>query len=214
MKKVLIVILFFFIFTLNVNAYSNKYFNISIPDDYKISMENVGTYQWVNAEEGSNIVVSVALRPVEKGIKDYTTKEKAAFIDNIISELEAQYYKAYETKVEVDFVTSDEIKLNGCYGLFIKVKIDDFLGTGSEMNQYINVFESKNFLYSLVYSTAEKTYNQKAYNSLKNSFEIKDETSNTNFEKGLQTILNITSLAILISSGIYVFRRMRSGKSK
>jgi hypothetical protein len=109
---------------------------------------------------------------------------------------------------------SDEIKQNGCYGMFIKVKVDNFLGTGSEMNQYINVFESENFIYSLVYSTSEKTYNKADYNTLKKSFKIKDETENTKFEGLLQTILNITSLGILVISGIYVFRRIKDGKNK
>jgi len=205
--------LFLFILPISfVYAYNNRYFSIEVPDNYEIHMENIDTFQWINAEEGSNVVLSISLKSDEKDINEYTKEEKNNFIEGVIKDLENQYYKAYEKEMDVKLVNSEDIKLNGYKGMLIETKIEDFLNTGSTMKQYINIVESNNFLYSLVYSTGDKTYNEEDYNQIKKSFKILDEKPINYIYNNIQYLLNYVSLGILIFFGVVVFRRIKDDK--
>lgn len=214
MKKILFLLFLLIIPTSFVSAYSNRYFTIEVPESYELHMDNIDTFQWINEEEGSNIVLSISLKTNEKDIYKYTKEEKNKFIDGIIRDLETQYYKAYEKEMDVKLVNSKEIKINGYKGISIETQINDFLSTGSNMNQYINVVESKNFLYSLVYSTGEKTYNEKDYNQVKKALKILDEKPINYIYSSIQYFLNYISLGILVFFGIIVFRRLKNDKKQ
>jgi len=212
MKKILFMLFLFILPISFVYAYNNRYFSIEVPENYELHMENIDTFQWINEEEGSNIVLSISLKSDEKDINEYSKEETNTFIEGVITDLEKQYYKAYEKEMDVKLIDNKEIKLNGYKGISIETEIKDFLNTGSTMKQYINVVESKNFLYSLVYSTGEITYNEDDYNKVKKSFKVLDEKPVNYIYSNIQYLLNYISLGILIFFGIVVFRRIKDDK--
>lgn len=161
-----------------VEAYSNKYFDIIMPKDYKITTEKDGTYQWVNSAAGSNYVISVRLKTTNKNVLSYNKLETSNFTKGIIDTLEAQYYSNYKKEVPVTLVSNTQEKFGKYNALTIKLKIDNFLSTGNKMNQYVYILESNDLLYSVVYSSTDKTLNLKELNIIKNSFKIKDEMYN------------------------------------
>jgi len=212
MKKIIITFILFFGFSLNASAYNNKYFEVTLPEGYDLLTESSGIYQWVNGELGSNYVVSVALNSENVSLIDYTKEEKAVFVSDLIDELEEQYLVAYEEEIDVLLVTSDEIRLNGHDGIHVEVMIEDFLNTGSDMYQYIDVLESKHYLYSLTYSTALLTYDEVAYEGVRNSLKIEDDKTTALNLLILKWGIIIVVVFLLMIGSYYFGRRGSNGK--
>ena len=194
-----------------VKGYSNRYFDLTIPSGYELTTSTDGTYQWVNKTEGSNYVVSVKLKNVDKSILDFTTAEKQAFVTGIVNNLEAQYKETYGKEIPVEIITATDDKLSSYDAIFIKVKINDFLSTGYTLNQYIFVTESKNLLYSVVYSTSVNTYNDKDFKLVKDSFKINDDMPKSML---FETAKDIGIVIIIFTAGFLtkpIYKKIKKG---
>ena len=100
MKKLFI--LFALLFNMvNIKAYENKYFDIDIPQEYKITVEEDNLYKW----EKDNKYISISVSSNENGytVKNYTEEDINNQKKYIEEKINANLDK-YDTKVEVTYM--------------------------------------------------------------------------------------------------------------
>lgn len=209
-KKILILFLSIMLTFSFVMAEDNMFFKIDLPTDYILTTKMSGTYQWVNEKAGSNYVVSMKLRTEEATINDLDDSQKKKVIDSIINTLKEQYYNTYKQEVKVDIVYHSEKKFGKYNSLGITLKIKNFLSTGHDMNQYINVIDSDHYIYTVFYSTTDEKYDANQYDKAQKSFIIKDDMIRvSNFEK-----IKYGSIAVGIFLLGYIISSLKNKISK
>lgn len=191
--KFIVIILLMLTSVINAHAFESRYFNLDLPAGYEITTQKDGTYQWVNETKGSNYVMSVKFRDESKSILNYTKEDLSTFVSGMVESLKAQYSENYNTTVDVTLIDSGLGRFNNYDSIYIKVGINNFLSTGKNMNQYIYVMETKNLMYSLVYSTFSDSYDESEFAKIENSLKLKDEL-NVGF---LENFIEITVFIIL-----------------
>ena len=172
MKKLFI--LFALLFNIvNIKAYENKYFDIDIPQEYKITVEENNLYKW----EKDNKYISISISNNENGytVKNYTEEDinnQKIYIEEKINE----NLDKYDTKVEVTDIKKIVLN-NNLYSLSYTIYWPTQDHTGYDIYQFGNVISTDNYMYTIVYNSNTKEID-KEFNNILNSFNPIDSTNN------------------------------------
>ncbi len=172
MKKLFI--LFVLLFNVvNIKAYENKYFDIDIPQEYKITVEENNLYKW----EKDNKYISISISNNENGytVKNYTEEDinnQKIYIEDKINE----NLDKYDTKVEVTDIKKIVLN-NNLYSLSYTIYWPTQDHTGYDIYQFGNVISTDNYMYTIVYNSNTKEID-KEFNNILNSFNPIDSTNN------------------------------------
>ena len=172
MKKLFI--LFVLLFNVvNIKAYENKYFDIDIPQEYKITVEENNLYKW----EKDNKYISISISNNENGytVKNYTEEDinnQKIYIEEKINE----NLDKYDTKVEVTDIKKIVLN-NNLYSLSYTIYWPTQDHTGYDIYQFGNVISTDNYMYTIVYNSNTKEID-KEFNNILNSFNPIDSTNN------------------------------------
>lgn len=183
MKKIFF-LLIYFLFILNVEAYSNDLFQIDIPEEYKIE-NNKAIYKW--NKDDSYIAITVHDNTkLQYNVSSYTDED----INNYKSHLEtsiSEGLKNYNVSVNVRDVFKETI--NDVDSLTYNLSFNS-----KEVNQYQkgNVFTTENYIITFVISS-NKEINEEEYSSILNSLTIHDEKIRFKF-----TTIDMIALIFLI----------------
>lgn len=183
MKKIFF-LLIYFLFMLNVEAYSNDLFQIDIPEEYKIE-NNKAIYKWNKDDSYIAITVDDNTK-LQYNVSSYTDED----INNYKSHLEtsiSEGLKNYNVSVNVRDVFKETI--NGVDSLTYNLSFNS-----KEVNQYQkgNVFTTENYIITFVISS-NKEINEEEYSSILNSLTIHDEKIRFKF-----TTIDMIALIFLI----------------
>ena len=176
MKKLFI--LFALLFNIvNIKAYENKYFDIDIPQEYKITVEEDNLYKW----EKDNKYISIGVSNNENGytVKNYTEEDINNQKKYIEEKINANLDK-YDTKVEV----TDMKKIvlgNNHYSLSYTIYWPTQDHTGYDIYQFGNVISTDNYMYTILYNSNTKDIDEE-FNTILNSFNPIDSTHNQSKE--------------------------------
>ncbi len=202
-KTLIFIIIAYVFFVPNIYGYENNFFDIKIPKNYKTNVSQEGTYQWVNKKKKSNFVVSINLRTNKTSLFKYNDEKKEQYISNVISSMEEQYYYMYKKEIPLNLLYQKETKFGSYNSLFLKLQIENMLNSNINMNQFIYIIESKNYIYNVVYTTPEKEYDKSVITELQKSFIINDKSKNNNiFEIVIKTSIFIFGF---ISAFVYKY---------
>lgn len=183
MKKIFF-LLIYFLFMLNVEAYSNDLFQIDIPEEYKIE-NNKAIYKWNKDDSYIAITVDDNTK-LQYNVSSYTDED----INNYKSHLEtsiSEGLKNYNVSVNVRDVFKETI--NDVDSLTYNLSFNS-----KEVNQYQkgNVFTTENYIITFVISS-NKEINEEEYSSILNSLTIHDEKIRFKF-----TTIDMIALIFLI----------------
>lgn len=183
MKKIFF-LLIYFLFILNVEAYSNDLFQIDIPEEYKIE-NNKAIYKWNKDDSYIAITVDDNTK-LQYNVSSYTDED----INNYKSHLEtsiSEGLKNYNVSVNVRDVFKE--KINDVDSLTYNLSFNS-----KEVNQYQkgNVFTTENYIITFVISS-NKEINEEEYSSILNSLTIHDEKIRFKF-----TTIDMIALIFLI----------------
>ena len=183
MKKIFF-LLIYFLFILNVEAYSNDLFQIDIPEEYKIE-NNKAIYKWNKDDSYIAITVDDNTK-LQYNVSSYTDED----INNYKSHLEtsiSEGLKNYNVSVNVRDVFKETI--NDVDSLTYNLSFNS-----KEINQYQkgNVFTTENYIITFVISS-NKEINEEEYSSILNSLTIHDEKIRFKF-----TTIDMIALIFLI----------------
>ena len=183
MKKIFF-LLIYFLFILNVEAYSNDLFQIDIPEEYKIE-NNKAIYKWNKDDSYIAITVDDNTK-LQYNVSSYTDED----INNYKSHLEtsiSEGLKNYNVSVNVRDVFKETI--NDVESLTYNLSFNS-----KEVNQYQkgNVFTTENYIITFVISS-NKEINEEEYSSILNSLTIHDEKIRFKF-----TTIDMIALIFLI----------------
>lgn len=183
MKKIFF-LLIYFLFMLNVEAYSNDLFQIDIPEEYKIE-NNKAIYKWNKDDSYIAITVDDNTK-LQYNVSSYTDED----INNYKSHLEtsiSEGLKNYNVSVNVRDVFKETI--NNVDSLTYNLSFNS-----KEINQYQkgNVFTTENYIITFVISS-NKEINEEEYSSILNSLTIHDEKIRFKF-----TTIDMIALIFLI----------------
>lgn len=183
MKKIFF-LLIYFLFILNVEAYSNDLFQIDIPEEYKIE-NNKAIYKWNKDDSYIAITVDDNTK-LQYNVSSYTDED----INNYKSHLEtsiSEGLKNYNVSVNVRDVFKETI--NDVDSLTYNLSFNS-----KEVNQYQkgNVFTTENYIITFVISS-NKEINEEEYSSILNSLTIHDEKIRFKF-----TTIDMIALIFLI----------------
>ena len=176
MKKLFI--LFALLFNIvNIKAYENKYFNIDIPQEYKITVEEDNLYKW----EKDNKYISISVSNNENGytVKNYTEEDINNQKKYIEEKINANLDK-YDTKVEVTDMKKTVLS-NNLYSLSYTIYWPTQDYTGYDIYQFGNVISTDNYMYTIVYNSNTKDIDEE-FNTILNSFNPIDSTKNQSKE--------------------------------
>ncbi len=176
MKKLFI--LFALLFNIvNIKAYENKYFDIDIPQEYKITVEEDNLYKW----EKDNKYISISISNNENGytVKNYTEEDINNQKKYIEEKINANLDK-YDTKVEVTDMKKTVLG-NNLYSLSYTIYWPTQDHTGYDIYQFGNVISTDNYMYTIVYNSNTKDIDEE-YNTILNSFNPIDSTKNQSKE--------------------------------
>lgn len=214
-KILILLISFLAIPVLSVKAYQNPYFEIEMPSGYDATNEQNGTYQWKNTNNDSNYIVSVQFRTEEKRIAQYTSEEQEKLVNDIIESLKNQYYEDYNTDISVQLTENKTVKYHSYDAYYIKLGVENFLSTGRTMTQSIYIIETKNLIYSVIYSAYLDSMNTMEAKIVENSFVIKDQLYEASYIKWIEFGgVSLVSLIVgYVIATIVIHSKKKRGKS-
>lgn len=202
MKKIFILIIFLLGIT-NIKAYENDYFKIDIPETYKINEDDKKEYKWEN--ENNFIAITVTDNTKLKyNIEKYTetdiNNQKKYIENNINKQLEE-----YDIKVSVTDIKKAKINDDTVLNYHIYWPSKDL--TGYETYQIGNIYTTKNYLITILYSSDKKIEDDSEYYNIIKSVSIKDDKIK---EVNYYYIIIIIPIILAI---ITVYKRHRKQKA-
>ena len=201
MKKVLLLIMILSSF-ITIKAYENDYFSLDIPDGYKISKEENGTYKW----DYNNNYIAISLNDNTQNkynIKYFSQEEidkQKYYIEDMINEKLSSYnIKATVTSIE-------RKNIDDLYFLEYNLYLPSKASTGYDTHQRGRIYSLNKYLITIIYNT-DKEIAEDEYSSLINTFKIKDISIDTR-------IKNIIIIAIVLGVVLGIIGYFVSSKKK
>lgn len=194
MKKILLSLIVFLSLA-NVKAYENDYFKINIPNNYKEEIVDNDSYKWSN--ENSYISISIISNTtLNYNIEAFSEKDienqKIYIEENINKSLEE-----YNIKVNVTNISKE--LLNNNYVLKYNIYWPTKGITGNDTYQIGNVFTTKKYIITMLYSSNNEINDKSEYYSIINSFNIKDKVFKViTYKEAFAFILVVGSLLAII----------------
>lgn len=162
-------------FITNIKAYENEYFSLKIPDGYTLVKTIDNIYKWENEtnyfsisiSDNSNLNYNISKfndddlanqkkyieDSINKSINDYDVKAKVNNINKI------HYKNAYILKYDVYWPSNEII--------------------GHDIYQIGNIFTTKKYIITFIYSSNNKIDDDTEYNKLLDSFNIRDQSNSS-----------------------------------
>lgn len=197
MKKIFLFFIFFFNFYY-IKAYENDFFNINIPDDYKLVTTENNIYKWEN--DNKYISITIANNANGYTIKNYSENDienqKKYIEDKINSSL-----TEYDTKVSV--TDMQKITINNHLSLSYTIYWPTVNQTGYDIYQFGNVIATDNYMYTIVYNTNTNVKDEE-FNSIINTFVPKD---NVSFKHDTNFLVFIITLIAFFFAIIHTFKK-------
>ena len=204
MKK--IIILFLLFFSVNVYAYENKYFNIDIPEEYKLSEQEEYVYKWENKNNYIAITINSNLK-LEYNIETFKEEDlvkQKEYIENGIN----KGLEKYNITAEVSNVTKS--KDNNHSYLEYDIYYPSEKLTGYNMYQKGRMYTTKNYITTIIYSSDKEIKDNEECKTILNSFKIIDtELVIKNGYKRLLLFILIVGGILGIIGGIVSYKKRK-----
>lgn len=191
MKKIILFIVLMFNFYY-VSAYENDYFNINIPDDYKLVTSDNNIYKW--EKDNEYILITISDNINKYNVKNYTDEDiqnQKIYIEDKINNSLTEY----ETKVSVTDINKTQI--NDMYSLNYTIYWPSKNDTGYDIYQFGNVISTDNYIYTIVYNTNNENIDEE-FDSILKSFVPNDEVSIQNNQDFLRFIVIFIALVFFV----------------
>ena len=200
MKKIFIVLLLIISFS-NIYAYENDYFEINIPDEYKIDNSKDDVYKW--NYNNNYIAITINKNDKSNNISSYNDddleKEK-----NIMLEAYNDNLGLYNINATIENMTKEDI--NGNYSLLYDMYFPTSNSTGRDMYQKGMTITTKNYIFTLIYSS-DKEIDDTYFSNLIKTFKIKDK-SQINFAIIRTLSISLIVFSIIFAITIVVYKRI------
>ena len=200
LKKIFIVLLLIISFS-NIYAYENDYFEINIPDEYKIDNSKDDVYKW--NYNNNYIAITINKNDKSNNISSYNDddleKEK-----NIMLEAYNDNLGLYNINATIENMTKEDI--NGNYSLLYDMYFPTSNSTGRDMYQKGMTITTKNYIFTLIYSS-DKEIDDTYFSNLIKTFKIKDK-SQINFAIIRTLSISLIVFSIIFAITIVVYKRI------
>lgn len=173
MRKVFLIASFLVMFLFSINvayAYSNKYFDISIPDGYILmsnqavddalnsvdvdtSSSDVERFQWGNARNNNSIVVMVSKIGKYGELASISEEDQASYFNQLISGEGPLIKKVYGDNAKISVIQKGVYPFGTYDSLMLKIKIT-YDGGSATQNSYLIL--TNNRYYNVIYTTFGK----------------------------------------------------------
>lgn len=180
MKKKLLIAVLTLISVCNVKAVENDVFKIDIPDNFvedKVEEKN-NIYKWENKDNNifHNIVITIDKNDAENkyNVKHFNNEDIANYT-KYIEESTNNELKEYDIKVKVSNMKKEVINKNDALSYDTLWPTIDKLGYNTYQKGFI--YTTNNYIITLTYTSNQEIKNDdETFTSIKNSFQIKDES--------------------------------------
>ncbi len=167
MKKLFI----FIMILLSINivyAYENEYFDINIPNNYILETNSTNVYKW---SKDNNYISVTVNNNKSNNISSYSKSDIDREL-NIMKESYNDGLKEYNITVTIDNMKKEHI--NNKSVLIYDMYFPTTNSTGYDMYQKGLTITTKNYVYTLIYSS-DKEIDEDYFSNLINTFEVHDE---------------------------------------
>ena len=180
MKKKLLIAVLTLISVCNVKAVENDVFKIDIPDNFvedKVE-EKTNIYKWENKDNNifHNIVITIDKNDAENkyNVKHFNNEDIANYT-KYIEESPNNELKEYDIKVKVSNMKKEVINKSDALSYDTLWPTIDKLGYNTYQKGFI--YTTNNYIITLTYTSNQEIKNDdETFTSIKNSFQIKDES--------------------------------------
>lgn len=180
MKKKLLIAVLTLISVCNIKAVENDVFKIDIPDNFvedKVE-EKTNIYKWENKDNNifHNIVITIDKNDAENkyNVKHFNNEDIANYT-KYIEESTNNELKEYDIKVKVSNMKKEVINKNDALSYDTLWPTIDKLGYNTYQKGFI--YTTNNYIITLTYTSNQEIKNDdETFTSIKNSFQIKDES--------------------------------------
>ena len=191
---------------MKVYAYENKYFNIDIPENYKLTENTEYMYKWDNNHKYVAITINSNLK-TQFIIKDFSEedliKRKEYIEEGLNKGLEKYNIKATVSNMK-KYITEDNSYLE--YDIYYPTKEH----TGYDTYQKSRMYATKNYIMTLTYSSDKNLDEDTEYKTLLDSFKIIDtELVIKDSYKKLIYIIVIVGTVLGLIGGIMSFKKRK-----
>lgn len=180
MKKKLLIAVLTLISVCNVKAVENDVFKIDIPDNFVEDTveEKTNIYKWENKDNNifHNIVITIDKNDAENkyNVKHFNNEDIANYT-KYIEESTNNELKEYDIKVKVSNMKKEVINKNDALSYDTLWPTIDKLGYNTYQKGFI--YTTNNYIITLTYTSNQEIKNDdETFTSIKNSFQIKDES--------------------------------------
>lgn len=164
----------------NVYAYENSTFKIDLPSDYK-EMSYEGLYMFVKSEDSGIVIYSIESEGLKKDLSSMSESEVEELIDGVL-------------KDDINILQQKKEKLGNAKAIKARAENDD-----SYLDMYI-VVSDKHILLIAFTAASEAELDSEEYLEIKDSFEMKEKTTNT-------TLINVGIAVVAAIALVLKFRR-------
>jgi len=208
MKKLYLTIITL-LFTINIKAYENNYFNIDIPDNFIQNEIKEPVYEWTNKNnQNETIVITIAKNENIININNYTDTHLKEYEEYIKKQLNEQLNN-YNVNIEVNNLKKEKINDLYCINYDVYWNTKDQIGYNIYQKAYVFTVNDLAYVYNFT-SNKELNENKDLINSL-NSFKPKKITSSNNLR--IKLIIIIGSSAAVIGTIIKFILKKKRHKS-
>ena len=180
MKKKLLIAVLTRILVRNVKAVENDLFKIDIPDncvEAKVE-ETTNIYKWENKDNNifHNIVITIDKNDAQNkyNVKHFNNEDIANYT-KYIEESTNNELKEYDIKVKVSNMKKEVINKSDALSYDTLWPTIDKLGYNTYQKGFI--YTTNNYIITLTYTSNQEIKNDdETFTSIKNSFQIKDES--------------------------------------
>lgn len=188
MKKIFL-LLTMFLSIITVKAYKNDYFEISIPNDYKLTTESNNIYKW---DKDNNYIAITLVDNSEtkyniKYFSDYDIDQQKYYIEQSIN-TKLSEYNIYATINSIKKYNVDDL-----YYLEYDLYLPSKKAIGYNTYQIGRVYSTNKYLISVLYNS-DKEINKEEFDSFINTFIINDIT----IDRRIKNLIIITIVTGII----------------
>ena len=208
MKKLYLTIITL-LFTINIKAYENNYFNIDIPNNFIQNEIKEPVYEWTNKNnQNETIVITIAKNENIININNYTDTHLNEYEEYIKKQLNEQLNN-YNVNIEVNNLKKEKINDLYCINYDVYWNTKDQIEYNIYQKAYVFTVNDLAYVYNFT-SDKELNENKDLINSL-NSFKPKKITSPNNLR--IKLIIIIGSSAAVIGTIIKFILKKKRHKS-
>lgn len=197
MKKLFI----FIMILLSINivyAYENEYFDINIPNNYILETNSTNVYKW---SKDSNYISVTVNNNKSNNISSYSKSDIDREL-NIMKESYNDGLKEYNITVTIDNMKKEHI--NNKSVLIYDMYFPTTNSTGYDMYQKGLTLTTKNYVYTLIYSS-DKEIDEDYFSNLINTFEVHDEAQ-IDYELAKVLITILFGLLMFLVSIVLIYK--------